>query len=113
MEVRRSTDVEPTPVTADAQGNPAKNTFIQVMVPDGPTFVLRVFTLEPGGNTPLHTHPFEHGVYVLSGAGKLGGTSDAAIGPGDAIYVAPDEKHCFVNTGDEPLRFICVVPKDA
>jgi quercetin dioxygenase-like cupin family protein len=32
------------------------------------------------------------------------------IGPGDVVYVAPDELHCFEALGDEPLGFICVAP---
>ncbi len=36
-----------------------------------PTFSFRVFTLEPGGHTPLHNHPFEHMNYVIEGNGSL------------------------------------------
>ena len=34
----------------------------------------------------------------------------AEVGPGDVIYVAGDELHCFEAIGDEPLGFICVIP---
>ena len=27
-----------------------------------------------------------------------------------AVFVPPDEKHCFMNTGNDLLRLICVVP---
>ena len=38
--------------------------------PEGaPNFALRRFTLEPNGQTPLHSHPWEHEVYVLQGGG--------------------------------------------
>lgn len=36
-----------------------------------PNFSFRVFTLEPGGHTPLHSHPTEHLNYILSGQGCL------------------------------------------
>jgi len=26
------------------------------------------------------------------------------------VFVAPNEDHCFINTGSGPLRFICVIP---
>jgi len=32
------------------------------------------------------------------------------IGEGSVIFIAPNEHHCFVNNGSEPLRFICVIP---
>ena len=34
-----------------------------------PTFSFRVFTIVPGGHTPLHQHPFEHMNYVIQGSG--------------------------------------------
>jgi oxalate decarboxylase/phosphoglucose isomerase-like protein (cupin superfamily) len=30
--------------------------------------------------------------------------------PPTAIYVPPDEVHGYRNTGNGPLRFVCVVP---
>ena len=30
--------------------------------------------------------------------------------PGAAIYVPPDEPHGYRNTGEDVLRFICVIP---
>jgi quercetin dioxygenase-like cupin family protein len=32
------------------------------------------------------------------------------LGPGDVVYVAPDELHSFEALGDEPLGFLCVAP---
>ena len=32
-------------------------------------FAMRLFEMEPGGYSPLHSHPWEHEVYVLSGSG--------------------------------------------
>lgn len=76
-----------------------------------PNFVMRVFDLEPGAKTPLHTHAWEHEVFVLAGEGEVyGGGQDAQLAEGDTVWVPPMEEHRFVNDGDEPLRFICVVP---
>jgi quercetin dioxygenase-like cupin family protein len=107
----RADEVESEAVTTDNEGNPAKNTAVQVMIPEGPNFVLRVSTVESGGHTPKHTHPFEHEVYVLSGNGQVEGEQALDLVAGDAVYVPPNELHRFVNTGDQPFRFICVVPK--
>lgn len=79
---------------------------------DAPNFAMRVIEVEPGCNTQYHTHGFEHEVYVLDGRGVVrdpDGT-ETGIEPGTVVYVPPDEKHGFFNTGDGLLRFICVIP---
>ncbi|HNY15740.1 MAG TPA: hypothetical protein PKI12_09360, partial [Bacteroidales bacterium] len=30
-----------------------------------PVYAFRVFTVEPGGNTPYHSHPYEHMNYII------------------------------------------------
>lgn len=86
----------------------------QVLIGPGegaPTFAVRPFTLSPGGHTPAHGHPFEHGVIVLRGEGEvLTPEGPRAIGPGTVGYVPPGEHHQFRNAGKEPLEFLCVVP---
>jgi quercetin dioxygenase-like cupin family protein len=111
MRLIRSGQVEPERLTADKNGNPAKDAFIQVMVPEGPNFVMRVFTVKPGGHTPRHSHSFEHEVYVLAGKGRASGSSEFDMTPGDAIFVPAGDLHCFANTGTEDLKIICVVPR--
>lgn len=74
-------------------------------------FALRVFTVEPGGNTPLHTHDWEHEVFVLKGHGSTYSDGDyVPMNAGDVIFVAPNELHQFKNTGDTELEFICLIP---
>jgi quercetin dioxygenase-like cupin family protein len=78
-----------------------------------PSFSMRHFELAPGGCTAHHTHGYEHEVFILSGQGvAIQGESNAEhpIGPGVAIYVAPNEVHQFRNTGSAPMRFICLIP---
>ncbi len=76
-----------------------------------PLFVMRHFTVAPGGYTPEHAHAWEHEVYVLAGRGRAHGQGGAQdVGPGDFIFVPPMDVHQFRNTGDVPLEFICVVP---
>jgi quercetin dioxygenase-like cupin family protein len=78
-----------------------------------PNFYLRMIEIEPGGNSPRHTHPYEHEVYVLEGKGELvdPGGGPLALRPGDVAYVAPDELHNFRNAGDSVFRFLCIIPK--
>lgn len=78
-----------------------------------PTFAVRLFSLAPGGHTPAHTHPYEHGVLVLHGQGEVLSEAGASpIGPGTVVFVRPHEFHGFRNTGQEKLEFLCIVPVD-
>jgi quercetin dioxygenase-like cupin family protein len=75
-----------------------------------PNFALRRFTLEPNGQTPLHSHPWEHEVYVLQGGGAaVTQEGETPLHPECAVLVLPDEMHCF-RAGDEGLQFLCLVP---
>ena len=76
-----------------------------------PTFVMRVFEIEPGNNTPHHTHPWEHEMFVVKGEGTLKSSdTEKALKKGDVIMVLPDEQHGISNTGKDLLTVICVVP---
>lgn len=76
-----------------------------------PNFAMRVFEVEPGAASPFHTHFWEHEAFILAGKGHVRGEDDETpFREGDAVFVAPYEKHQFVNDGDMILRFICVVP---
>ena len=89
---------------------------VPVGIADGtPTMSLRVFSVEPGGFTPYHSHPWEHLNYILAGSGAMidEAGNEHPITSGDYAFVAPNEKHQFRNTGaTEDLRFICLVPKE-
>ncbi len=79
-----------------------------------PNFAMRQFEVEPGGYTPRHSHPYEHEVFVLAGRGEVfEGDISHPIAAGDVVYVAPNEIHQFRNVGDQPLKFLCLVPNDA
>jgi quercetin dioxygenase-like cupin family protein len=76
-----------------------------------PTFVMRVFEVQPGSATPFHAHAWEHEVYVLTGKGVVrSGGRETALAEGDAVTVLPNEQHSFLNAGKDMFRMICVVP---
>jgi tRNA-Thr(GGU) m(6)t(6)A37 methyltransferase TsaA len=108
MEVKHSPEVDEMPV----EGVPGVTVRWLWSATDGaPTFALRFFEVEPGAATPYHSHAHEHEVYVLSGQGRLRGKSQGhALGPDDTALVLPYEKHQFVNTGTDLLRFLCGIP---
>ncbi len=76
-----------------------------------PHCAMRVIEVQPGRNTPYHTHGFEHEVYILEGKGVVRAPDgDQPVSPGMVVYVPADEEHGFFNQGDDILRFICVIP---
>ncbi|MBN2099102.1 MAG: cupin domain-containing protein [Dehalococcoidia bacterium] len=80
-----------------------------------PMFSFRVFTFEPGGHTPYHTHPNEHINYVIEGNGAVvtGSGQEREIKMGDFILILPNEKHQYRNKStSDRLVIICAVPKE-
>ena len=59
-----------------------------------PNFNLRVLSIEPGGESPNHSHPWEHEFFVLSGkgTGEVDGKT-VNLKPGDVLYAPPDAQH--------------------
>ncbi|MCF7925547.1 MAG: cupin domain-containing protein [Candidatus Izimaplasma sp.] len=75
--------------------------------------VMRVFTVEKGGHTPHHKHPWPHINYVLEGQGTLQIEDDIhPLSKGSYAYVDANTVHQFKNTSNDPLKFICIVPKE-
>lgn len=79
-----------------------------------PTFSFRVFTIEPGGHTPLHKHQFEHLNYIIEGNGiVMEENREHAVKKGDFIMVLPGETHQYKNVStSNQLVIICAVPKE-
>ncbi len=78
-----------------------------------PHFALRQFLVEPGGNTPRHSHDYEHEVFVIAGSGTvLLAGAERPIRAGDVIYVPADQEHQFkaASGASGGLRFLCLVP---
>jgi quercetin dioxygenase-like cupin family protein len=79
-----------------------------------PLYSYRVFTLEPDGHTPYHSHPFEHMNYVIEGVGALidEAGNEHLLKEGDFALVRPDEKHQYRNKSSNiNFKMICGVPK--
>ncbi len=114
MKTVRLNDIEKVKMTMAG----AERVFKQVPLSkkDGtPSFCFRVFTIEPGGHTPFHTHGFEHLNYVISGQGVLVDEhgSGHPLETGDFALVLPDERHQFKNSSEKsPFVIICAVPNE-
>ena len=113
MNIKTAVDVEArTPDLPDASGV----TMRMLIGPaeGAPTFNMRLFEVAPGGHTPCHSHDWEHEVYVLGGAGEVRSPDgQVPIAASDCVLIPPNEEHQFVNTGDETLKFLCLVPRDS
>jgi mannose-6-phosphate isomerase-like protein (cupin superfamily) len=76
----------------------------------GPRMELRYFELQPGAVSRLEKHEHEHYVVIRQGVGyAIVSDSVTPVGPNDVVYVAPLEIHQFLNRGDEPFGFYCIV----
>jgi quercetin dioxygenase-like cupin family protein len=111
MKIVRSVDVPIEPVKMAG----AENVQVRWLISkdDGaPNFAMRMFEIEPGGNTPLHSHPGEHEVFIVEGTGIFvyEGT-EHPFAPGYVIFVDPDVEHCFKNTSESVVKFLCIIPQ--
>jgi quercetin dioxygenase-like cupin family protein len=76
-----------------------------------PNFAMRLFEMQPGGNSPLHSHDWEHEVFILEGEGVVvGKEGEKKFKPEDVVFIPPNERHQFKNTGKKLVKFLCLVP---
>ncbi|MCA9131552.1 MAG: cupin domain-containing protein [Planctomycetales bacterium] len=113
MKVQSSTAVELQEVTMPgAEGCQVR--WLLSRDDGAPNFAMRQFEVEPGGHTPRHHHPYEHEIYVVSGEGEVyENDTPHSIRAGDVVLVKPDDVHQFKNTGEVPLKFLCLIPNSA
>ena len=113
MKFEKSSNITKTPV--DVEG--AKGVDIRWLISraDGAeNFEMRMFELQPGGFTPLHTHPHEHEVFVVEGQGIfVHNGQEYPFKSEYVIFVPGGKEHCFRNAGDSVLRFLCIIPAGA
>jgi quercetin dioxygenase-like cupin family protein len=114
MRINKLKDV--TKIIPQMEGARGVQKQIPLSKADGvPLVSFRVFTIEPGGHTPFHEHPFEHLNYVIKGKGAIvtGDRVEHEFQENDFALILPGEKHQFKNTSaTQNLLLICAVPKD-
>lgn len=110
MLIRCSKQIDAKPVMIEG----AKDVSMRLLVGrehGAPNFAMRLFEVAPGGNTPHHHHNYEHEVLVLEGAGEVVGADQTKpLSAGDVVYMPANEMHQFKNTGEQTMKFICLVP---
>jgi quercetin dioxygenase-like cupin family protein len=102
-------------VPAEIFGDEAPGVSIRWVIDEekdgAPVYALRVIEVAPGGHTPDHNHPFEHENFIMEGQGRVqieGKWFEVTVG--DIVFVPPNTQHTYVNTGDEPFKFLCGIP---
>ena len=108
IQVRDFRDVEAQPAVEGV-------TMRVVIGPDegAPYFNMRVFEVQPGYASPHPSPWWEHEVFVLSGQGVVKrDDGEIPVSHGSTVFVPGGEMHQFQNTGDDVLRFICLVPQE-
>ena len=76
-------------------------------------WVMRLFTIGPGGHTPRHSHPWPHINYVTGGKGVLWLDGEEHRAESGFIAYIPDNvEHQFRNAGDSDFTLICIVPEE-
>ena len=78
---------------------------------------LRYFTVQPGGEIPIHNHFYHQTMYILEGrfecwefdleTEQVAETRHA--GPGEFVYIPSMVPHGMKNTGSEPAAFLCCI----
>ena len=82
-----------------------------------PEYGLRFFTIQPGGQIPIHNHFYHQTMYMLEGSFECWlfdlSTDELkesfVTKPGDAVYVPSLEPHGMKNIGTSPATFLCCI----
>ncbi len=113
MKVKKSSNISKCSVELDG----AKDVEIRLLISkeDGAeNFAMRMFELQPGGHTPLHTHPHEHEVFAVEGQGTfVCEGQEYEFSAEYVIFVPANKEHQFRNAGDSVLRMLCIIPAAA
>lgn len=113
MKLENSKNIAKNPVEVDG----AKGAEMRLLISkaDGAeNFAMRMFELQPGGHTPLHTHAHEHEVFIVEGNGTfVCEGQEHEFGAEYVIFAPPNTEHRFKNTGDSVLRMLCLIPASA
>lgn len=82
-----------------------------------PDYGLRLFTIQPGGQIPIHSHFYHQTMYILEGEFECWAFDPQTdeikekknCGPGTSIYIPSTEPHGMKNIGQEPATFLCCI----
>ncbi|MCJ7595754.1 MAG: cupin domain-containing protein [Desulfobacterales bacterium] len=85
---------------------------------DSPDYGLRLFSIGPGGEIPIHNHFYVQTMYMLSGHLSVFShdpesdevKEERSVGPNDVIFVPSMEPHSMKNKNrSEGATFLCCI----
>jgi quercetin dioxygenase-like cupin family protein len=82
-----------------------------------PEYGLRFFTIQPGGEIPIHNHFYHQTMYILNGEFECYAYDNETekvvetktCGAGTSIYIPSMEAHGMKNTAKEAATFLCCI----
>ncbi|NYT13978.1 MAG: cupin domain-containing protein [Candidatus Methanofastidiosa archaeon] len=96
------------------EADDAKGVSIAILVGEdqgAKNFFMRIMKIEKEGFSPYHRHEWEHENFILKGEGYLKTEKGKSpVKKGDVIYIPPNELHSYINTGNEELEVMCIIP---
>jgi quercetin dioxygenase-like cupin family protein len=113
MKIIHYSEVEPTIFTGGAAQDVAARVVIGKK--DGAdNFCMRVFEIGAGGNTPKHSHDWEHEMFFHAGKGEVYCNGEwHHVEAGRVALIPANEEHQIRNRGSETLVLACLVPSKA
>jgi quercetin dioxygenase-like cupin family protein len=113
MKIQKYSDVKPTCFDSDV----VKGVTGRVLIgkDDGANnFCMRVFELSKGGYSPLHSHDWEHEIFIYAGQGAVFNHGKwLNVEAGYSIFIPRNEEHQLKNIGDDSFVFVCLIPSGA
>lgn len=78
---------------------------------EAPNFAMRKFSIEPGGEMPLHTNSVEHEQLVLNGKAEvIIDNKIFNVQKDDVVFIPAGIPHSYKTIGEEPFEFLCMIP---
>jgi len=112
--IGKAKEVKPLIINNEMAKNVEKRILIGKSNYGAPNFVMRLFTVKPGGYSPKHSHRWEHEIFIVKGKAEVyDGKKYNTVEAGSFVYVPGGIEHQLRNAGDEDLEFICVIPTSA
>ena len=99
------------PLEREADGQKAGIRWLISKKEGAENFAMRMIEVEAGGSTPLHSHPWEHEVFVVEGESTVQILDEYQhIEKGYIVFIPSGLKHNFKNSGKKVMKMICSIP---
>jgi mannose-6-phosphate isomerase-like protein (cupin superfamily) len=107
MTIKKIQDIE---VFDGGEGTKIRQIFHPHNTLNGIRYSISHSELKPGKKSKLHKLKTSEVYYILQGEGNLQIDDEIfKVLKDQAIYIPPQSKQCIENTGDDELKFLCMV----